>query len=173
MIPTTDLKYSRMADIPVGNLLYYLREGQPAALALCIEHPETAGTGVVHLPLVLVGLAGRLKLPLIIGNARNARCIDLGLKASIMLTHPIAAILRNTQHQLGPGYLLLSNTRLAVNCFYEGGMQTQTYWDVRQGLEYTVGPDDFVFIVQWELGVVTGDGHFRKLVAYPEDYTIV
>ena len=173
MIPTMDLKYSRMVDIPVGNLLYFLRGGQALALALCIEHPETSGPGVVRLPLVLVGSAGSMRLPLVIGSARNARCIDLGIKASVMLAHPIAAVPRNTQQQLGPGYLLLSDTRLAVNSFYEGGLDNQAYWDVRQGHEYRIGADDFVFITQWELGVTARDGQFRRLVAYPQDYTTV
>jgi hypothetical protein len=168
MLCADKLRFSRLNDIPSGNLIYVLRDNGPA-LALRVAHPPGVAGQAVAFPaaVILCDLAQGRRMPLTDPGLANRRCIDWGVRPLVRWTHPLAL---SPGVPVDPGYLVLTAQQLALTSHYVGGQGDRLHWNLLDGAYVVPNEAASCIIGAWTLGVEDANGAFVQLTKYPDDY---
>ena len=170
MLTFDALTFKSIDQIPAGNLIYVLRDKDAPTLALRIEHPAGGSEPAPFAAaLILIDTVKERRMPLVDTTHRTNRCIDWGVRPTLLWDPPLELSPRNEKPP-ETGYLLLAGEQLLITSLDAGGEGTKRYWDLKSGAAVELGGHPGVAIVKWRLGVAGSDGAFQQLAAYPKDY---
>jgi hypothetical protein len=161
MLDLNSLRLVRLADVPVGHLLYCEQDGV-RRLGLRVN-AMNAPPELLACPLCFdVEIEPNWHGSVMLAGMADSTCIHLGAAVFLADSPRVAEALRPGGNLRG-NELLLTAHGLVLAGWPPGGRNNMRFWTVSNGNATIDTPNEFLVIRDWCLGVRDGSGGFVEL----------
>lgn len=167
MFATTDMRFRRVADIPMGNLVAR-RAGGRFEFGAVVRAPgfETEVRGILYFSVASAQVG--TPMPVFEGKSVNGYAIDFGVKPEMVWSGNLETLSEHgPPHPIGCMAIVGGVPGLSARVIGHGPLDEPIYWDILSGEILEVRDSrDTILVNEWRVGRRDVNNTFQELAKF-------